>query len=75
MDEKDFTGKATNNIENDDEEPIFQDKLIFNVLRDENGRIEPKKMIRNIINHSLLEFMHTLELLIMISLRTVEIWQ
>ena len=43
MDEKDFTGKATNNIENDDEEPIFQDKLIFNVLRDENGRIEPKK--------------------------------
>lgn len=41
MDEKDFAGKATNNIENDDEEPIVQDNLIFNVLRDENGRIEP----------------------------------
>ena len=41
VDEKDFAGKATNNIENDDEEPIVQDNLIFNVLRDENGRIEP----------------------------------
>ena len=42
VDTKHFAGKATNNIETDDEEPIVQDNLILNVLRDENGRIQPK---------------------------------